>query len=91
MPLMEIYACHEKVISSLILESPPVRMTVADWVQAQKTDPTISQVIIWMENKRLETVKVGEEMSHELTQYLRQRGKLCLQEGVLNWHCKQAR
>ena len=39
--LMEIYACHEKTISSLILECPPVWMTIADWVQAQKGDPTI--------------------------------------------------
>ena len=76
--LIEIYACHEKAISSLILESPPVWMTVADWVQAQKVDPTINQVITWMENKKLETVKEGEEMLHELKQYLRQRGKLCL-------------
>ena len=76
--LMEIYACHEKAISSLILESPPVQMTVTDWIQAQKADTTINQVVTWMENKKLETAKVGEEMSHELKQYLRQRGKLCL-------------
>ena len=76
--LMEIYACHKKAISFLILESLPAWMTVADWVQAQKADPTINQVITWMENKKLETVKMGEEMSHELKQYLRQRGKLCL-------------
>ena len=57
--LMEIYTYHEKAISSLILESPPVQTTVADWVQAQKVDPTINQVVTWRENKRLETEKVG--------------------------------
>ena len=66
-------------------------MTIADWVQVQKVDPTINQVITWIENTKLETVKVSEEMLHELKQYLRQRGKLCLQEGVLYWHINQAR
>ena len=36
--LKEVYACHKKAISSLILESPPTQMTVTDWVQAQKAD-----------------------------------------------------
>ena len=40
--LMEIYACHKKAISSLILESPPGWMTVADCIQAQKADPTVN-------------------------------------------------
>ena len=31
--LMEIYACHKKAISSLILESPQVWMNVTDWIQ----------------------------------------------------------
>ena len=31
--LLGIYACHEKAISSLILESSPVWMTVTDWAQ----------------------------------------------------------
>ena len=53
-------------------------MTVADWIQAQKADPTISQVITWMESKMLDTVKVDDEMSYEPKQYLQQRGKLCL-------------
>ena len=30
--LMEVYGCHEKTISSLILESPTTWMTVMDWV-----------------------------------------------------------
>ena len=84
--LMEIYACYKKGISSLVLESPPAWMTVADWVQGQKEDPTINQVVTWVESKKLDTVKMGDEMSQELKQYLRQRGKLCLQEGVLYWH-----
>ena len=54
--LMEIYAFHEKAIASLILESPPARMTITDWVQAQKADSTINQVVTWMESKKLDTV-----------------------------------
>ena len=84
--LMEIYACHKKAMSSLILESSPTWMTVADWVQVQKVDPTINQVVTWMESKKLDTVKLGEEKSQELKQYLMQRGKLCLWEGVLYCH-----
>ena len=57
----------------------------AGWGQAQKVDPTIHQVITWLEDKRLDTAKVGEEMSQELKQYLRQNGMLCLQGGVLYW------
>ena len=44
--LMEIYACHEKAISYLNLKPPP-QMTIVDWVQAQKVDPTIDQVVTW--------------------------------------------
>ena len=40
--LMEVHACHEKAISSLILEAPPTGMTVTDQVQAQKADPAIN-------------------------------------------------
>ena len=68
---MEVYACHGKAISSLILESPPIQMTVMDWVRAQKADTTINQVITLLEDKRLDTVKVGREISQELKQYLR--------------------
>ena len=81
--LMEVYACHEKAMRSLILESPPTQMTVMDWIQAQKVDPTIKQVVTWIESKKLDTVKVGEEISPESKQYSRQKGQLCLQEGVL--------
>ena len=50
--LMEIYSCHEKAISSLILESPPIWMTIAERVQVQKADPIINQAITWMEKRR---------------------------------------
>ena len=63
---MEVYACHEKATSSLILESPHTQMTAADWVQAQTADPTINQVVAWMESKKLDTVKMSDVMSHEL-------------------------
>ena len=53
-----------------MLESPPT--------QAQKVDPTINQVVAWMESKKLDTVKTSDEMSQEMRQYLRQWEKLCL-------------
>ena len=53
-------------------------MTAADWVQAQKADPTINQVVAWMESKKLDTAKMSDAMSQELRQYLRQWEKLCL-------------
>ena len=88
--LMEVYACHEKAISSLILESPPAWNTVTDWVQAQKADPAINQIITLLEDKKLDTVKVGKEMSQDLKQYLRQKWQVCLWEGVLCWCGSQA-
>ena len=66
-------------------------MTIATRVQDQKVDPTINQVVTWMENKKLDTVKVGDEMSQELKQYLRQWGMLCLREGILYRCGNQAR
>ena len=78
---MKIYACHEKAISSLILESPPAWMTVANLVQAQKADPTINKVVTWLESKILDAVKVGEEMSQEPKQYLRQWGNYVYEKG----------
>ena len=89
--LMEIYACHEKAICSLILEFPPTWMTVPDWVQAQKAYPTINQVVTWIEDKKLDNVRVGEETSQELKQYLKQKGQPCLWKGVLYWCGSQAR
>ena len=81
--LMGVYACLEKAISSLILESPPTQMTMMDWVQAQKMDPAIKQVITSLETKRLDTVIVDEEISQELKLHWRQKGQLCIQEGAL--------
>ena len=83
--LMEVYAWHEGVVSSLTLESPPTLTTAMEWVQAQKTNPAISQVIIWINAKEVSTMKVSEEMSQEVKPYLQQKGQLCLKEGVLYW------
>ena len=44
-----------------------------------------------MERRKVDTVKVGDEMSQELKQYLRQRGKLYLWERVLYQHINCAR
>ena len=53
-------------------------MTAMEWVQAQKADSVISQVTTWIENGKLSTMKISEEMSQEVKQYLRQKGQLCL-------------
>ena len=71
--------------------SPHTQMTAANWVQAQKVDHTINQVVALMKSKKLETVKMSDEMSQELWQYLRQWEKLCLWEGVLYQWSIQAR
>ena len=49
-------------------------MTVADWVQAQKADPAINQMVTWIESKMWDAVNVDDEVSQELKQYLRQGG-----------------
>ena len=56
---------NEMAVSSLIQGSSPTHMTVTDWVQAQKVDQAINQVITWLEDRRFDTVKVGEGMSQE--------------------------
>ena len=84
---MEVYTCHKGAISSLILESPPTLMTAMEWVQAQKANPAISQVITWIKAEEMGTVKVSKEMSQEVKPYLRQKGQLCLKEGVL-YQCR---
>ena len=82
---MEVFTCHKRAISSLILEFPSTQMTTTEWVHAQKADPAINQVITWIKDGKHSTVKVSEEMSQEVKQYLRQKGQLCLKEGVLYW------
>ena len=59
-------------------------MTVTNWVQTKKPDWAISQVTTWIEDGKLSSLKVSEEMSQEIKQYLRQKGQLCLKEGVLH-------
>ena len=41
----------------------PTQMTAAKWVQAQKLDPNINQIVAWMESMKLDTVKMSDEMS----------------------------
>ena len=74
---MEIYACHEKAISSLIWSLPS--MDDCCLLGSGPEGRFNYQPGSYLDgSKKLETVKVGELMSHELKQYLRQRGKLCL-------------
>ena len=56
-------------------------------VWAQKADPVISQVTTSIEDGKLSSLKVSEEISQEVKQYLRQKGQLCLKEGVL-YQCR---
>ena len=81
--LMEVYACHKGAVSSIILESPLTLTATMEWVQAQKANPAISQVITWIKAEEVGTVKVSEEMSQEKKPYLRKKGQLCLKEGIL--------
>ena len=67
-----------------------------EWVQAQKADPSISHVITRIEAKEVGTLEVSEEMSQEVKPYLRQKGQLCLKEGVfylcrgqIQWDCNE--
>ena len=83
MALMEVYTYHESAIISLILESPPTWMTATEWVWVQRVDPAIYQVTTWIEEGKLSTVKISEEISQEVKPYLRHKGQLCLKEGVL--------
>ena len=86
--LMEVYTCHERAVSSHTLESPPTWMTAMDWVWVQKADPIIHQVTTtWIGDGKFNTVKVSGELCQEVKQYLRQKGQLCLKEGVM-YQCR---
>ena len=62
-------------------------MTVTDWVQAQKADPTINQVVTWIEDKKQDTGKVGEEMSQvvEAIFEVKREAVLVRRGPVLKW------
>ena len=49
-------------------------MMAMEWVQTQKADPAMGQVITWIKAEEGDTVKVSEEMSKEVKPYLRQKG-----------------
>ena len=83
--LMKVYTCHKRAVISLILESSPTWMTAMEWVWAQKAGLVICHVTTWIEDGKPGTMKVNEEMSQEVKWYLRQKGQLCLKEGVLYW------
>ena len=80
---MEAYTCNKGAISSLNLESPPTPMTTMEWIQTQKADPAIGQEITRLKDEEVGTVKVSEDMSKEVKPYIRQKGQLCLKDGVL--------
>ena len=84
---MEVNTHHKTAISSLIPESPPTWMTMMEWVRAKKADPVISQETTWTEDGKFSTMKVSEEISKEVKQYLRQKGQLYLKEGLL-YQCR---
>ena len=53
-------------------------MTTMEWVLAQKANPAISQVITWIKTKKVDAVKISEEMSQEVKTYLIHLIQLCL-------------
>ena len=56
--LMEIYACHEKAIS-VPDSGVSSHMDDCDGLDSgQKVEPTINQVVTWIENKKLELWKL---------------------------------
>ena len=74
--LMEVYACHEKGYQ--FSDSGFCPADSSGLGPGPETDPAINQMITWLEDKRLDTVKVGKEMSQELKPYLWQKRQLCL-------------
>ena len=87
--LMEVYACHGRAISSLILESPPTQMTATTGFRLKSPTWLSARITTCIESGKFSTTKVSEEMSPEIQQYLREKGQLCLDEGVLLWHRSQ--
>ena len=67
--LMAVLICHKRVISFLILELSPSSMAAMECVWAQKPDTVLSQVTTLIEDGKLRTMKVSEEMSQEVKQY----------------------
>ena len=66
-------------------------MTVADWVQAQKVDPTINQVVYLDEEHEIAYSESGWWDVRGTETISEVMGKLCLQEGVLYRHGNWAR
>ena len=62
-------------------------MTVMDLVQAQKADPANNQVITWLKDKKLDTIKVGKVMAQQFKAILEAEGTVVPMRGspVLIW------
>ena len=62
----------------------PNHMTTSDWVTVQDKDQVIHDLIQWYETKELHKGK--DRDSPEMKQFLWQRGKLIMRNGIL--YCK---
>ena len=62
----------------------PNCMTISDWVKVQAEDQVIHDLIQWYRTKELH--KGQDTDSLEMRQFLRQRGKLLIRNGIL--YCK---
>ena len=71
-------------------------MKQSSWIPYQciwpngKQGPDVSQIVNWYNASALETGKLQPEISYDLKQFLQQRGKLKLQDGVLYHHTDQS-
>ena len=59
----------------------PNCMTISDWVKVQAEDQVIHDLIQWYRTKELHRGQYTDSL--EMKQFLRQRGKLLLRNGIL--------
>ena len=76
--------CHgAQSVGMLSQDNMPSGMTSLEWSQAQIKDPSICQIIQAIQNKSLDTLKIKQDMSSDLTAFLRIRKQFKLKQGIL--------
>ena len=61
----------------------PRCMTTLDWVEVQFKDKTIGEIIHLSKSKELQCQKAKETDSQEMKQFIRQRNRLLMRNGIL--------
>ena len=64
----------------------PKCMTTSDWIEAQSEDKIVGDIIKLYKAKELQYLKGKETGNQEMRQFLKQRSKLFLRNGIL--YCK---